>query len=161
VRVIGVDPGLADCGFAVVARLGAGLEVLSYGCWHTERGRLELRLRKLHVALVELIAEVRPDVVALEESFVGRDARTALSVGQVRGALLVACARAGVPVVEYPPATVKQAVCGYGRADKVQVQRMAKVLFRLERRPTPAHAADAIAVAYCHATAAPRLRLAS
>jgi crossover junction endodeoxyribonuclease RuvC len=159
--VIGVDPGLAACGFAVVERLGAGLEVRSYGCWHTERGRLELRLRQLHGALVELIADVRPDVVAVEESFVGRDARTALSVGQVRGALLVACARVGVSVVEYPPARMKQAVCGYGRAEKLQVQRMAKALFRLERQPTPAHAADAIAVAYCHATAAPQLRRAS
>jgi crossover junction endodeoxyribonuclease RuvC len=107
-----------------------------------------------------LVERHRPDAVALEESFVGRDARGALSVGQVRGALLVACARAGVPCAEYPPETVRQAVCGYGRADKAQVQRMAKALLGLERTPTPTHAADALAVSLCHATAPALLRLA-
>jgi crossover junction endodeoxyribonuclease RuvC len=88
------------------------------------------------------------------------DARTALSVGQVRGALLVACANAGHSCVEYPPAQAKQAVCGYGRADKRQVQQTAKALLGVERTPTPTHAADALAVAYCHATAPALLRLA-
>jgi crossover junction endodeoxyribonuclease RuvC len=78
----------------------------------------------------------------------------------VRGTLLVACAKAGVVCSEYPPATVKQAVCGYGRADKAQVQRMAKALLGLETVPTPTHAADALAVAFCHATAPTLLRLA-
>ena len=76
----------------------------------------------------------------------------------MRGALLVACAKAGVAYTEYPPASVKQAVCGYGRADKAQVQRMAKALLGLERTPTPTHAADALAVAFCHATAPALLR---
>ena len=101
----------------------------AYGCWHTDAGvRVELRLRELFLALARLLAEYKPDAVALEESFVGRDARVALAVGQVRGALLVACAKAGVPCSEYSPATVKQAVCGYGRADKQQVQLMPKTL---------------------------------
>ena len=98
--------------------------------------------------------------VALEESFVGADARTALSVGQARGAALVACANADVPCAEYPPATVKQAVCGYGRADKAQVQRMVRAILTLDEDPRPHHAADALAVAICHALASPLLALA-
>lgn len=90
----------------------------------------------------------------------GADARTALSVGQARGAALVACANAGVPCAEYPPATVKQAVCGYGRADKAQVQRMVRAILLLDEDPTPHHAADALAVAICHALASPLLALA-
>ncbi len=112
----------------------------------------------LFVSLTGLLTERRPDAVALEESSVGLDARTEL--GQVRGALLIACVKAGYACVEYPPAVVKQTVCGYGRAEKRQVQRMAKALLGLERAPTPSHAADALAVALCHASASPLLRLA-
>ena len=93
--------------------------------------------------------------MALEESFVGADARTALSVGQARGAVLVACATAGVSCAEYPPASVKSAVCGYGRAEKAQVQRMVKSILGLAEVPKPHHAADALAVAICHALASP------
>ena len=96
--------------------------------------------------------------VALEESFVGADARTALSVGQARGAVLVASAHAGVECAEYAPARVKQMVCGYGRADKKQVQKMVKAILKLDAEPTPSHAADALAVAICHALAPPLLR---
>src|SRR5690348_11276800 len=106
-----------------------------------------------------LIAEYAPDAVVLEESFVGVDARTALSVGQARGAVLVAAAQAGIPCAEYPPARVKQAVCGYGRAEKSQVQRMVKAILGLQALPTPNHAADALAVAICHALAPPLLKL--
>ncbi len=135
-------------------------ETLAYGCWQTRPDeRIELRLCELFLALQALLAEYRPDAVALEESFVGLDPRGALSIGQVRGALLVACADAGFACVEYPPAQVKQAVCGHGRADKQQVQRMAKTLLGLASTPTPTHAADALAI--CHALAPPLLRLAS
>ena len=99
-----------------------------------------------------LIAEHAPDAVALEESFVGADARIALSVGQARGAVLVACAAAGVAATEYAPAHVKQAVCGYGRADKAQVQRMVKLVLGVD--VPNHHASDALAVAICHATRA-------
>ena len=105
-----------------------------------------------------LIEDYRPDAVALEESFVGADARTALSVGQARGAVLVACEVAGVEAVEYAPAHVKQAVCGYGRAEKAQVQRMVQAILGLEELPEPHHAADALAVGICHALAPPLLR---
>jgi crossover junction endodeoxyribonuclease RuvC len=161
VRVVGIDPGLAACGFGVVEGRGSRLRLVEFGCWQTRPGRpIELRLRELFEELRGLLARHRADAVALEESFVGADARSALSVGQVRGALIVACARAGVACVEYPPASVKQAVCGYGAAEKAQVQQMAKALLRLERTPTPTHAADALAVAICHATAPALLRLA-
>ena len=90
----------------------------------------------------------------------GADARTALSVGQARGAVLVAAAVAGVACAEYPPATVKQAVCGYGRAEKGQVQRMVKVVLALEEPPKTDHASDALAVAICHALAPPLLKVA-
>ncbi len=106
----------------------------------------------------QLIEDHRPDAVALEESFVGADARTALSVGQARGAILVACELGGVEAVEYAPAHVKQAVCGYGRAEKAQVQRMVQAILGLEQLPEPHHAADALAVAICHALAPPLLR---
>ena len=104
------------------------------------------------------MAEFAPDAVVLEESFVGADARTALSVGQARGAVMVAAACAGVECAEYAPARVKQAVCGYGRAEKAQVQRMVQSILRMEKRPTPDHASDALAVAICHALAPPLLR---
>ena len=103
----------------------------------------------------------RPDAVALEESFVGVDARTALSVGQARGAVLVASARAGADCTEYSPAMVKKAVCGHGRAEKGQMQRMVKAILALDELPTPHHAADALAVAICHALAPPLLKVAS
>ena len=108
----------------------------------------------------ELIAQHAPDAVALEESYVGADARIALSVGQARGAVLVAASSAGVECVEYAPARVKQAVCGYGRAEKAQVQRMVKAILGLQAIPTPNHASDALAVAICHALAPPLLKLA-
>ena len=114
-------------------------------------------MQRIHDRVAELIVAHAPDAVVLEESYVGADARIALSVGQARGAVLVACAAADVRCAEYPPATVKQAVCGYGRADKEQVQRMVKAILGLPQTPTPHHAADALAVAICHALAPPLL----
>jgi crossover junction endodeoxyribonuclease RuvC len=161
VTVLGIDPGTAACGFGVVEREGSRLRALDYGSWSTTaRQQPELRLRRIFDEVSKLIARHAPTYVAIEESFVGVDARTALSVGQARGAALVACALAEVPCVEYPPATVKQAVCGYGRADKAQVQRMVKAILVLDRDPTPHHASDALAVAICHALASPLLALA-
>jgi crossover junction endodeoxyribonuclease RuvC len=120
----------------------------------------EQRLKTIHDTVAELIDRYGPRVVAIEESFVGADARTALSVGQARGAVLVAAANAGVACVEYAPAHVKQAVCGYGRAEKAQVQRMVQAILRLKVPPASSHEADALAVAICHAMAPPLLRAA-
>ena len=120
--------------------------------------RPEQRLKTIHDAVVDLLDRYEPDAVAIEESFVGADARTALSVGQARGAVLVAAACAGTACVEYAPARVKQAVCGYGRAEKAQMQRMVQAMLRLDAPPASSHAADALAVAICHALAPPLLQ---
>ena len=160
-KVLGIDPGTAACGYGVVHESGGRIRELAHGWWQTPaRERPELRLKTIFDGVQALIAEHAPDAVALEESFVGADARTALSVGQARGAVLVAAAMAGIECAEYAPARVKQAVCGYGRAEKEQVQRMVKAILGLDAPPTPSHAADALAVAICHALAPPLLRIA-
>jgi crossover junction endodeoxyribonuclease RuvC len=160
VKVIGIDPGTANCGYGIVHESGGRLKAIGHGSWSTPAGDpLALRLRTIFEGVAALVAEHAPDAVVLEESFVGVDARTALSVGQARGAVLVAAALAGVDCAEYAPARVKQAVCGYGRAEKGQVQRMVKSILGLDALPTPNHAADALAVAICHALAPPLLKL--
>jgi crossover junction endodeoxyribonuclease RuvC len=161
VKVLGIDPGTAACGYGIVDVEGGRLKAVEHGWWQTPaRQRPELRLKRIHDAVAELIAKQAPEAVVLEESFVGVDARTALSVGQARGAVLVACANAGVACAEYPPATVKHTVCGYGRAEKAQVQRMVRAILGLPEIPTPHHAADALAVAICHALAPPLMAIA-
>ena len=133
---------------------------MAHGWWKTAAGeRPELRLKTIYEGVVALIEEYEPDAVALEESYVGADARIALSVGQARGAVLVASAVAGVACAEYAPARIKQTVCGYGRADKSQVQRMVKTILSMAAEPTPSHAADALAVAICHMLYSPLLRV--
>ena len=160
-KVLGIDPGTANCGYGIVHKSGGRLQAVGHGSWSTPAGdRLEQRLKTIFDGVAGLIAEHVPDAVAIEESFVGVDARTALSVGQARGAVLVAAALQGVACTEYAPARVKQAVCGYGRAEKAQVQRMVKAILGLQALPTPNHAADALAVAICHALAPPLLRMA-
>jgi crossover junction endodeoxyribonuclease RuvC len=161
VKVLGIDPGTAACGYGIVHANGGRLKAVEFGWWQTPaRERPELRLKQIHDAVADLIERHEPEAVALEESFVGADARTALSVGQARGAALVACASASVFCTEYAPASVKNAVCGYGRAEKAQVQRMVKAILGLPEVPRPHHAADALAVAICHALAPPLLALA-
>jgi len=161
VKVIGIDPGTASCGYGILQESGGRLRAIDHGWWQTPAGeRPELRLKTIYEGLAGLIELHQPDAVALEESFVGADARTALSVGQARGAVMVAAANAGVECAEYPPARVKQVVCGYGRAEKQQVQKMVKAILSMEAAPTPSHAADALAVAICHALAPPLLRIA-
>jgi len=161
VKVIGIDPGTASCGYGIVHERDGRLRAIDHGWWQTRAGeRPERRLKTIFDGVAELIEAHQPDAVVLEESFVGADARTALSVGQARGAVMVAAANAGVDCAEYPPARVKQAVCGYGRAEKQQVQKMVKAILSMNAEPTPSHAADALAVAICHALAPPLLRIA-
>ena len=160
-KVIGIDPGTANCGYGIVHEKDGRLEAIDHGWWKTSAAeRPEQRLKTIFDAVAGLIEAHRPDAVVLEESFVGADARTALSVGQARGAVMVAAANAGIDCAEYPPARVKQTVCGYGRAEKRQVQKMVKVILKMDTEPTPSHAADALAVAICHALAPPLLRIA-
>jgi len=161
VRVLGIDPGTAACGYGIVHESGGRLRAIDFGWWRTRSDeRPEVRLRTIFEGVRGLIADHAPDAVALEESFVGADARTALSVGQARGVVLVAAALADLACAEYPPAEVKQAVCGYGRAEKDQVQRMVRAILALDEPPRSTHAADALAVAVCHALAPPLARVA-
>ena len=160
-KVIGIDPGTASCGYGIVHESEGRLRAIDHGWWKTPAGeRPEVRLKMIFDGVAGLIEQHRPDAVALEESFVGADARTALSVGQARGAVMVAAANAGITCAEYAPARVKQTVCGYGRAEKQQVQKMVKAILGLPTEPTPTHAADALAVAICHSLAPPLLRIA-
>jgi crossover junction endodeoxyribonuclease RuvC len=162
VKVLGIDPGTAACGFGVVDESGGRIRALASGSWTTRAGeRPELRLQVLFEGVQALIAAHAPDAVAIEESYVGADARIALSVGQARGAVLVAAATAGVECTEYSPTRVKQSVCGHGHADKGQVQRMVKMLLSLDEVPSTSHEADALAVAICHALMPPLARMAS
>jgi crossover junction endodeoxyribonuclease RuvC len=162
VKVLGIDPGTAACGYGIVHESGGQISAIAHGVWKTSaRERPERRLRAIFVGVQELVAEHAPDAVALEESFVGADARIALFVGQARGAVLVAAAVADLDCAEYSPATVKQTVCGYGRADKSQMQRMVRMILSLPEEPATSHAADALAVALCHALAPPLAQLGS
>ena len=160
-KVLGIDPGTAACGYGIVHESDGRLRAGVSGCWRTSaRVPLDARLLTIFGGVRELIAEHEPDAVALEESYVGADARIALSVGQARGAVLVAAAEAGVECAEHAPARVKQTVCGYGRADKGQMQRMVKLILGLPDEPSSSHEADAFAVAICHALGSPLARIA-
>ena len=160
-KVIGIDPGTASCGYGIVHESDGRLRAIDHGWWKTRAGeRPELRLKTIFDGVTELIEEYEPHSVSLEESFVGVDARTALSVGQARGVVLVAAASFGLECAEYAPSRVKQAVCGYGRAEKAQVQRMVMAILGLRSAPAPQHASDALAVAICHALAPPLLKAA-
>jgi crossover junction endodeoxyribonuclease RuvC len=150
--LLGIDPGTAETGYGVIAVQGSSLDVVDHGCITTSASQpLELRLAHIFAEVSALIATHEPGSVALEDLFVGGNPRTILSVGHARGAVLTACGRAGVATAGYPPAEVKMTVCGFGRADKSQVQRMVVASLRLERPPATDHAADALAVAVCHA----------
>ena len=154
--VLGIDPGLANTGYGVVARRGGRLAALDGGVVETPPGlALERRLTALHGAVCALLRDHRPDAVALEALYFGRNVRTAFAVGQARGVILLAAGQAGVACADYTPQQVKGAVCGTGRAAKDQVGRMVQALLALPQPPAPDHAADALAVAICHANHAP------
>ena len=155
VVVLGIDPGSAHTGYGVVLSRGQQLAALDGGVIGTGAGEpLERRLARIHSRVCDLIAEHRPAAVAVEELYFGQNVRTAFAVGQARGAVLVAAGMAGLPCYSYTPQAVKQAVCGSGSADKAQVQRMVGALLSLPEPPEPDHAADALAVAICHANGA-------
>ncbi len=156
VIVLGIDPGLANTGYGVVARRGGRLVALDGGVIQTSAEiPQERRLADIHAAIERLLDEHAPDALALEQLYFGQNVRTAFAVGQARGAVMLAAGQRGVPCASYTPQQVKGAVCGSGRAQKDQVARMVKVLLALEEEPRPDHASDALAVAVCHANSAP------
>lgn len=157
--VIGIDPGTASTGYGVVRRAGARTVALDGGVIETRAGTDPgRRLADIHGRVGALLAEHRPEALAIEELFFGANVRTAFAVGEARGVVLLAAAQHGIPCRGYTPQQVKSAVCGSGRADKGQVQRMVQRLLALAEPPRPDHAADALAVAICHANAAPLRR---
>jgi len=156
VIVLGIDPGLANTGYGVVARRGGRLIALDGGVIETAAGVAhERRLADIHAAIDALIAEHAPDSMALEDLYFGQNVRTAFAVGQARGVAMLAAGQHGLPCTGYTPQQVKGAVCGSGRAQKDQVARMVQTLLGLVEEPKPDHAADALAVAVCHANSAP------
>jgi crossover junction endodeoxyribonuclease RuvC len=159
--VLGIDPGIGTTGYGVVGENEAGEACLvAYGAIETKPGEpMPERLRALHTALSALLQEYRPESVAVEQLFFGRNVTTAISVGQARGVVLLAAAQAGLPVYEYKPAEVKQALSGYGNADKRQMQEMVRMLLNLDQVPRPDDAADAVAIAVCHLHSARLKRL--
>jgi crossover junction endodeoxyribonuclease RuvC len=152
VVVMGIDPGFAILGYGIVNYSGNSFQLIDYGVITTSASLpLANRLLVLEKGLVELIDKYMPDAVSVEDLFFNNNSKTAIKVGQGRGLALLCAARAGIPVYEYTPLQVKQGVTGYGRADKVQVQHMVKILLNLEKIPKPDDAADALAAAICHA----------
>jgi crossover junction endodeoxyribonuclease RuvC len=154
--VLGIDPGLANTGYGVVARRGGRPVALDGGVIQTSAGLpAERRLAQIHDAVDALLGEHEPSAVALEELYFGQNARSAFAVGQARGVVMLAAGRREVPCEGYTPQQVKGAVCGSGRAGKDQVARMVAALLALPAPPRPDHAADALAVAVCHLNRAP------
>jgi crossover junction endodeoxyribonuclease RuvC len=154
--VLGVDPGVSRCGYGCVESARGHTKAIAVGVLSTPPSQpLPERLATLDTDIRELIAELRPDVVAVERLFFQTNVRTAMSVGQASGLVLAAASQAGCEVAQYTPNEVKQAVAGYGAAGKDQVQRMVQSLLGLSEIPKPADAADALALALCHVAAAP------
>jgi crossover junction endodeoxyribonuclease RuvC len=150
--VLGIDPGTAILGYGVVAIEGEALEAVDFGVLTTPASLpLTSRLLLLFDGLTQIIDGVHPTDVAVEQLFFSRNVQSAFAVGQARGVALLAAARRGLPVSEYTPQQVKQAVAGYGKATKNQVQTMVQMMLALREKPQPDDAADALAIAICHA----------
>jgi crossover junction endodeoxyribonuclease RuvC len=156
VIVLGIDPGVANTGYGVVAHRRGRLVALDGGVIETAAGQdAGARLARIHERVGALMDEYAPDAVAVEDLYFGENARSAFAVGQARGVVILAAGQRGVRTSSYTPQQVKAAVCGSGRAAKDQVQRMVQTLLMLQELPKPDHAADALAVAICHANGAP------
>lgn len=149
--VLGIDPGLARTGYGVIKKSGEKLQELDYGCISTPSGmELSQRIYIVYKSVLQLVDKFSPQALAVEQLFFCKNVRTAMQVGEARGAVLTAAAQHRVSVFEYTPLQVKQAVAGYGRAGKKQVQQMVCLLLNLDKSPKPDDAADALAVAICH-----------
>jgi crossover junction endodeoxyribonuclease RuvC len=156
VIVLGIDPGVANTGYGIVAHDRGRLVALDGGVVETSAGHdAGVRLASIHARAGELMDAYRPDAVAVEDLYFGVNARSAFAVGQARGVVVLAAGQRAIPCASYTPQQVKAAVCGSGRAGKEQVQRMVQTLLGLTDLPRPDHAADALAVAICHANGAP------
>lgn len=158
-RVLGIDPGYAIVGYGLVEKRGNSVTPLQYGVIRTAAELpIEARLVEIYDDLTQLLAAFMPESVAIEKLYFNTNEKTAINVSQARGVIVLACAKAGLPVFEYTPLQVKMSVVGYGRAEKKQVQEMTRSILNLKGIPKPDDAADALAIAVCHAhTAGSRL----
>jgi crossover junction endodeoxyribonuclease RuvC len=153
-RVLGIDPGFGRTGYGVIDAVIGRQKALEYGCIETLPGdAMGRRLHDIFSAVNEIIAKYQPDVMAIEQLFFNRNVTTAFKAAEARGVVVLAAEMAGIPQFSYTPIQVKQAVVGYGRAEKKQVQEMVKVLLALTSIPKPDDAADALAIAITHAQA--------
>jgi len=149
--IMGIDPGFAITGYGIVKYEGNKFSPLDYGAVLTKAGEpFARRLLKLDDEIGDIIRRFKPDAIAVEELFFNKNIKTAITAAHGRGIVLAAAARSGTEVFEYTPLQVKQAVVGYGRAEKAQVQQMVKVILNLQEIPKPDDTADALAVAICH-----------
>ena len=154
-RILGIDPGIAIVGFGLIESNRGSVRMLQYGAVTTEAGLpLATRLVQIENDMTALIAQLKPDEIAVEELFFSKNITTGIAVAHGRGVILCTAERLGVPIFEYTPMQVKQAVAGYGLADKKQVMDMTKRLLKLKAVPKPDDAADALAIAICHARSA-------
>ena len=154
-RILGIDPGVAIVGYGVIEYNKNQFKVIDYGKITTPAHTpLPKRLKLVYDGMTQLVETFKPDVVAMEELFFNTNVTTAIAVGHARGVLVLGAENAGIPVSEYTPLQIKQAVTGYGRADKNQVQQMVKMFLNLTEVPKPDDTADALAVAICHAHSA-------
>lgn len=151
-RILGIDPGYAIMGYGVLDYNGNRFKTVGYGSVETEAGLpMPERLKLLYDGLTEIIQKYEPDEVSIEELFFNRNVTTAIGVGEARGVAMLACVEGGLVVSEYTPMQIKQALVGYGKAEKAQVQRMVKTILNLPEVPKPDDTADAVAAAICHA----------
>lgn len=151
-RILGIDPGTATVGWAIIEHSGCEPQTIAYGHINTPAGMpLERRLAEIAHDLGEIMKKYRPDEAAIEELFFFKNQKTIITVAEARGAIILTLHNSGLRIAEYTPLQVKQALTGYGRADKTQVQLMVKSVFRLAEIPRPDDTADALAIAFCHA----------
>lgn len=150
--IMGIDPGIATMGFGIISSQNNKLEHIRHGVVTTKAGvPLHYRLLTVYEDLSELISVYKPDEAAVEELFFGKNTKTAIPVSHARGVILLACAKSGIPVAEYKPSQIKQAVVGFGNAEKQQIMQMTTHILNLPRIPRPDDAADALAIAITHA----------
>ena len=151
-RILGIDPGFAITGYSIIDYIGNKFELITSGAVTTEaKQSFPLRLLKLNNDLESLIDEYKPDAISVEELFFNNNAKTAINVAQARGVVLVVGCRKNVPTYEYTPLQIKQSVVGYGRADKIQVQKMVKTILGVDKLPKLDDTADSMAAAIWHA----------
>lgn len=148
--ILGIDPGLAQTGYAILKVNDKKIKSISFGCLKTSaKLSLEKRINKIYDHLKKIIKKYKPNKIAVEQLFFCKNVKTALKVGQARGIIYLIASQAKIPISEFTPLQVKQTLTGYGRAEKSQIQKMLKILFNLKNIPQPDDAADALAIAYC------------